>query len=234
MPTVPVKAAGWRMEPPVSVAVAPRQSRAATAAADPGGTAGDERRVRILAAPGRDDVAEGAGLVGRAHGELIEVELAEHHGTIAPEIGRHRRFVMRLEALEDLGARRRLDALGAEQVLDAERDALQRAGLAGGDLRVRRVGHRQRAVGRFEEVGVQRPRLGHGVEMRARQLAGGEGLRLQGVPRLGEGEFVGAAHASQVPARPGGACKRKGPARRITRRPSARGSNDPPSRARWR
>src|SRR5829696_2301437 len=35
MPTVPVKAAGWRIEPPVSVAVAPRQSRAATAAADP-------------------------------------------------------------------------------------------------------------------------------------------------------------------------------------------------------
>src|SRR5918912_3106642 len=35
MPTVPVNAAGWRMEPPVSVAVAPRQSRAATAAAEP-------------------------------------------------------------------------------------------------------------------------------------------------------------------------------------------------------
>ena len=35
MPTVPVKAAGWRMEPPVSVAVAPRHSRAATAAAEP-------------------------------------------------------------------------------------------------------------------------------------------------------------------------------------------------------
>src|SRR5436190_11062451 len=34
-PTVPVKAAGWRIEPPVSVAVAPRQSRAATAAAEP-------------------------------------------------------------------------------------------------------------------------------------------------------------------------------------------------------
>ena len=33
MPTVPVKAAGWRMEPPVSVAVAPRQRPAATAAA---------------------------------------------------------------------------------------------------------------------------------------------------------------------------------------------------------
>ena len=32
---MPVKAAGWRIEPPVSVPVAPRQSFAATAAADP-------------------------------------------------------------------------------------------------------------------------------------------------------------------------------------------------------
>ncbi len=35
MPTVPVTAAGWRIEPPVSVAVAPMQSRAATAAEEP-------------------------------------------------------------------------------------------------------------------------------------------------------------------------------------------------------
>src|SRR6478735_8321184 len=35
MPTVAVNAAGWRIEPPVSVAVAPRQSRAATADAEP-------------------------------------------------------------------------------------------------------------------------------------------------------------------------------------------------------
>ncbi len=35
MPTVPVKAAGWRIEPPVSVAVAARQSFAATAADEP-------------------------------------------------------------------------------------------------------------------------------------------------------------------------------------------------------
>src|SRR5690606_30961653 len=35
MPTVPVNAAGWRIEPPVSVAVAPRHRRAATAAAEP-------------------------------------------------------------------------------------------------------------------------------------------------------------------------------------------------------
>ena len=35
MPTVPVKAAGWRIEPPVSVPVAPRHNCAATAAAEP-------------------------------------------------------------------------------------------------------------------------------------------------------------------------------------------------------
>ena len=35
MPTMPVKAAGWRIEPPVSVPVAPRQRCAATAAAEP-------------------------------------------------------------------------------------------------------------------------------------------------------------------------------------------------------
>src|SRR5215475_4264772 len=35
MPTMPVKAAGWRIEPPVSVPTAPRQIPAATAAAEP-------------------------------------------------------------------------------------------------------------------------------------------------------------------------------------------------------
>ena len=35
MPTVPVNAAGWRIEPPVSVAVAPRHRPAATADAEP-------------------------------------------------------------------------------------------------------------------------------------------------------------------------------------------------------
>ena len=35
MPTEPVNAAAWRIEPPVSVAVAPAQSQADTAAAEP-------------------------------------------------------------------------------------------------------------------------------------------------------------------------------------------------------
>ena len=47
MPTVPVKAAGWRIEPPVSVAVAPAQSRAATAAAEAAGRLGRPRPLVI-------------------------------------------------------------------------------------------------------------------------------------------------------------------------------------------
>ena len=35
MPTMPVNAAGWRIDPPVSVPVAPMQRFAATAAAEP-------------------------------------------------------------------------------------------------------------------------------------------------------------------------------------------------------
>ena len=35
MPVMPHRAAGWRIEPPVSVAVAPGMRRAATAAAEP-------------------------------------------------------------------------------------------------------------------------------------------------------------------------------------------------------
>ena len=35
MPVMPVKAAGWRIEPPVSVPVAPIALKEATAAADP-------------------------------------------------------------------------------------------------------------------------------------------------------------------------------------------------------
>ena len=35
MPTITQKAAGWRIDPPVSVPVAPRAQRAATAEAEP-------------------------------------------------------------------------------------------------------------------------------------------------------------------------------------------------------
>ena len=55
MPTVPVKAAGWRIEPPVSVAVAPAHRHAETAAAEPPeeppGTSRWLSRMRSVLAP---------------------------------------------------------------------------------------------------------------------------------------------------------------------------------------
>ena len=47
MPTMPVKAAGWRIEPPVSLAVAARQRRAATAADEPPDEPPGDRRPRL-------------------------------------------------------------------------------------------------------------------------------------------------------------------------------------------
>ena len=55
MPTVPVKAAGWRIEPPVSVAVAPAHRKAETAVAEPPeeppGTSCALSRVRAVLVP---------------------------------------------------------------------------------------------------------------------------------------------------------------------------------------
>ena len=82
MPTMPQSAAGWRMEPPVSLPSAHSASPAATAAAEPPleppGTRGQVPRVaRGL---------EGRVLGGGAHGELVEVGLAEHHDVVVPHL----------------------------------------------------------------------------------------------------------------------------------------------------
>src|ERR1700758_1115212 len=134
MPTTPHSAAGWRIDPPVSVPVAPTQSEAATAAAQapgepPGPGAGARRAPRRAARRAAGHVRErprvlhrthGAVLVRRAHGELVHVELAERDGARGGEARRHRRLVGRHEAAQDLRGARRLDALRAEDVLDAE------------------------------------------------------------------------------------------------------------------
>ena len=169
MPTMPVKAAGWRIEPPVSLAVAARQRRAATAADEPPDEPpGDsrprfavgERRARLLAAPvrrqpGRRDRSVIGRLVRRAHGELVHVELAEHHRAVAPEIGGDGRFVGRLEAVENVAARLRVHALGGEEILDADRQSLERAALPPGEARIARCRHLERLLRRRRDIGVE-------------------------------------------------------------------------------
>jgi hypothetical protein len=66
MPTVPVNAAGWRIEPPVSVPVAPAHRNAATAAAEPP----DEP-------PGTSGVASPSRRQGETTGPKAEVSLDE-------------------------------------------------------------------------------------------------------------------------------------------------------------
>ena len=76
MPVTPHSAAGWRIEPPVSVPVAPGVRPAATAAAeppeDPPGTCAVFHGLATL--PYQERV-----LVRRPHRELVHVGLAEHH-----------------------------------------------------------------------------------------------------------------------------------------------------------
>ena len=59
MPTIPQNAAGWRIEPPVSVPIAPRQRPAATAAAEP-----------PEEPPGTSFASEPL----RRHGEMVDME----------------------------------------------------------------------------------------------------------------------------------------------------------------
>src|SRR5829696_8360728 len=212
MPTVPVKAAGWRIEPPVSVAVAPRQSRAATAAADPPeeppGTRWapwtvPEASEACTFEPRRHHRAEGAGLVRRAHGELVVVELAQHHRAFAPQLLRDGRLILRLEALEDVRAGRGLEAVRAEQVLDAERQPFEGAGLSLGEARLGGLRHLERTLRRLEHEGVERPRLLDRADMGARELGRGEALRLEPVAGVGKSEGREIGHLVFVPSRHG-------------------------------
>ncbi len=103
-----------------------------------GRAARHQRGVGTFAPPRIDHRAEARGLVRRAHREFVVVELAEHHGAVAPELRGHGGFVRRHEIAEDLRARRGAHVLGREQVLDPQRNAGQRTALALGDLRVDR------------------------------------------------------------------------------------------------
>ena len=93
------------------------------------GPAGRKGRIVALTSPGADHRPEGRGLVGRAHGELIQVQLAQHDRAVAPELGGHGGLIGRREGAQDPAAGGGSHALGAEQVLDPKRNSIKRAGL---------------------------------------------------------------------------------------------------------
>ena len=70
-------------------------------------------------------------------------------------------------------------ALGAEHILDGERNAFERPGVALGDARIGGLGHRGGALRRLQHIGVERARLLDRGEMRVGKLGRGEFLLLQ-------------------------------------------------------
>ncbi len=147
----------------------------------------NEREIGAIAAPGIDDGAVIAALVGRAHGKLIHVQLAEHDGAIGPEIGGDGGFVARLEPIQNMGTGLRVHALGGEQILHAERDTFEGSRLALGQPLVGSRSHRARLIGRCRDIGIQRRVRGvDGRKISIRQLDGGELLGLQRVSGFGD------------------------------------------------
>ena len=193
MPTVPVKAAGWRIEPPVSVPVAPSAMRAATAAAEPPEEPpGTSARVVARFAPPRiaDARRNSEVRLRRAHGELVHVDLAQHHRAGLPQVGGDGQFIGRLEAFEDVRAGGGLHALGAEQVLDRRAGcprACRPAPLARRSSDALR--HGERLVRRLDDKGVEvaMPFPSPSGARRASSIALNVFLR-EAVQRVGDGQ----------------------------------------------
>jgi hypothetical protein len=190
---MPTNEAGWGSEPPVLVSVVPRRDRRRRA---PGGAARHQLAVVAAPLPGTFDRAVIAGHVGRAHGELVHVGLAQHDRAGRPQLRRDGRFVLRLVAIEDVRAGGGQHALGAEQVLDGEGDALEQPRGSLRPPRVRRLGHGARLVRRLGDEGVEAARLLDRGDMRIRQLGSRECLAREAVQRLGNGEVGEGAHST--------------------------------------
>ena len=116
--------------------------------------------------PRRGDRAINRRLIRRAHGELIHVGFAQHDGAVAPELRRHRRFIGRTKAVENSAAGLRVDALGGVEVLNAERQALQRAAFAFGEPRVAALRHLKRMDRSLGDIRVEGARAFHRAQMR--------------------------------------------------------------------
>jgi hypothetical protein len=167
-------AAGWRIEPPVSVPVA-----AGTA----GRTAGN-----ALVVPRITHRTKVRGFVRRTHRKLVHVGLAQRNEAgLRFHLADHRRVVGRDEIGQHLRTAGRSPAFGAENVLLGDRDTGQRAGrfdtTRGGKAGICGAGHFQAFFGVDRNKGIQgRVQARDALEKELRQfdtgnLLGGQGLR---------------------------------------------------------
>ena len=174
---MPDSAAGWRIEPPVSVPIPNGAWNAATAAAEPPLRAARDH----VQVPGVAHRSERGPLVRRAHRELVHVRLAEDHGAGVSQPLGDVGVVRGDVALEDPRARGALAARHRDEVLQRDRQAEQRMegverrsslGAGRGEAGVGRVRLGQRLLPLDHQPRVEGVVLAlRDLEMRERQLA---------------------------------------------------------------
>ena len=130
--------------------------------------------------------------IGRAHREFVHVALAEHHRPAFDMQLAHDGGVVRGdEAVQHLRGAGGAHPAGTENILLREGDAGQRAGIAGGQARIRRVSRRQRLLGGDGDEAVELSIVRFDApEKVGGQLAARKGLRAQAVGHLLNCEFV--------------------------------------------
>ncbi|MNF33456.1 hypothetical protein D3C84_142710 [compost metagenome] len=132
-----------------------------------------------------------AGLVGRAHGELVHVQLAQGHGAGGGEFLHHGGVVGRLETGEDLRAAAGQHIFGAEQVLVADRCTEQGAGFAGGAARIGGLGLAEgQLCGDADEAVELRVESFDARQQLAGQFLGGELFGGQGAGDFSQGQSM--------------------------------------------
>jgi hypothetical protein len=92
---------------------------------------------------------------------------------------------LRHEVFQDVAARGGAHTFGAEQILNAERQALQRPRFAGRDALLALRRHGERLLGRLEHIGIEQAPLLDRRHVRLGELAGRELLGAKPVARLG-------------------------------------------------
>ncbi|AEM41803.1 hypothetical protein KVU_1964 [Ketogulonicigenium vulgare WSH-001] len=184
-----------------------RRSRATRRAA------GRQRRIAARRAPRVHRRAIDRGFVGRAHGEFVHVQLAQHHRAITEQFAGDGRFVFRLEPRQNAGCRLACDAFGREQVFDAQRDAAHIGRIARFQARIGGICLRAGNVGRLVDIGVQRIRAFDRADIAVGQLAAGQFAFAQQVACGGDGQFTDIGHSTTFgtaknPSRASGALAR--------------------------
>ena len=88
-----------------------------------------------------------------------------------------------------MARRRRLHALGAVEILDAERNAFERPRVAGSEPSVGLRRHRQSLFRRFDNEAIERPALFDSGHLRLGEFDGGNLFLHQRIARRGKAQF---------------------------------------------